>query len=175
MPQPEKISRVKEITESLTDAKSVFLTDFTGLSVEEITELRREFRKADVTYLVVKNTLAQRSCQEVGLDSMVPFLYGPTGLAIANSDPVAPVRIIADFLKAHKGKEKPEIKGAVLEGQVLDAAQTEALKDIPPREILLAQVCGGIGAPLTGFVGSLNAILSQFVYALNAIKDKKED
>lgn len=174
MPQPEKIKRVETITESLSNANGVFLTDFTGLSVEEMTQLRREFRKADVSYLVVKNTLAKRSCEQIGLDQMIPFLNGPTGFAIAHGDPVAPVRIISDFLKSHKEKGKPEIRGAIVEGQMLDAADAEAIKNIPSREYLLAQVVSGIAAPLTSFVGGLQAMLSKLVYTLDAIKDKKE-
>ncbi len=174
MPQPEKIKRVEEISDSLKQAKGVFLTDFSGLSVEEITELRRNFRKAEVSYMVVKNTLARRSCQEVGLDDMVPYLTGPTGLALANNDPVAPVRVIIDFLKAHKEKAKPEIKGAVVEGQVLTAQEAEAMKNIPPREVLIGQVVGGIAAPLTGLVGGLQGVIRNLVYTLDAVKVKKE-
>lgn len=174
MPQPEKIKRVEEITESLKQAKGVFLTDFSGLDVEEITQLRRNFRKADVSYMVVKNTLARRSCQEVGLDDMVPYLNGPTGLALANNDPVAPVRVIVDFVKEHKEKGKPEIKGAVVEGQVLTAAEAEAMKNIPPREVLIAQVVGGIAAPLNGLVGGLQGVIRNLVYTLDAVREKKE-
>ncbi len=174
MPQPQKIQRVEEISESLKKANAVFLTDFSGLSVEEITHLRREFRKADVSYLVVKNTLARRSCQDIGMDGMVPYLTGPTGLALANGDPVAPVRVISEFLKAHKEKQKPEIKGAIVEGQVLTAQEAESMKDIPPREVLIAQVVGGIAAPLSGLVGGLQGIMSKLVYALDAVKEKKE-
>lgn len=174
MPQPQKIQKVEEISENLKNANGVFLTDFSGLSVEEITQLRREFRKADVSYLVVKNTLAKRSCEEIGLEGMVPYLTGPTGLALANGDPVAPVRVIVDFLKAHKNKEKPEIKGAVVEGQMLTAKEAEAMKDIPTRDVLVAQVVGSIAAPLSGLVGGLQGVISKLVYALDAVKEKKE-
>ncbi len=174
MPQPQKIQKVEEIAESLQRASGVFLTDFSGLSVEEITQLRREFRKADVAYLVVKNTLAKRSCEQVGLESMIPYLTGPTGLALALGDPVAPVRVISDFVKQHKEKGKPEIKGAVVEGQMLSAAEAEAMKNIPPREVLIAQVVGGIAAPLSGLVGGLQGVISKLVYALDAVKEKKE-
>lgn len=173
MPQPEKVKRVEEISESLRRAKGVFLTDFSGLSVGEMTQLRREFRKADVSYMVVKNTLAKRSCQEVGLSGMVQYLNGPTGLAIANADPMAPVRVIVDFLKVNKAKGKPEIKGAVVEGQMLTAAEAEAMKNIPPRHVLIAQVVGGIAAPLTKLVGGLQGVMRNLVYTLDAIKTKK--
>jgi len=174
MPQPQKIQKVEQISESLQNANGIFLTDFSGLSVEEITQLRREFRKADVAFLVVKNTLAKRSCEAIGMESMVPYLTGPTGLALAQGDPVAPVRVISEFLKKHKDKEKPEIKGAVVEGQILTAAEAGAMKNIPPREVLIAQVVGSIAAPLSGLVGGLNGIISKLVYAIDAIKEKKE-
>ena len=175
MPQPEKINTVEEISASLRQAKAVFLTDFSGLSVEEITQLRREFRKADVSYMVVKNTLAKRSCEQVGLEGMVQYLNGPTALALANADPVAPIRVIVDFLKAHKEKGKPEIKGAVVEGEMLTAQEAEAIKNIPPRPVLIAQVVSGIAAPLTGLVGGLQGIIRNFVYAVDAVRTKKEN
>jgi large subunit ribosomal protein L10 len=175
MPQPEKIKKVDAITESLKQAKGVFLTDFSGLTVHQITQLRREFRKADVGYLVVKNTLAERSCREVGMDAMIPFLNGPTGMAFAYKDPVAPVRIIIDFLKLNKEKGKPEIKGAIVEGQMLNAKEAEAIKDLPSRAQLNAQIVSGISGPLYALVGGLNSLVSKLVYALDAIKEQKED
>ncbi|MDZ7317368.1 MAG: 50S ribosomal protein L10 [candidate division KSB1 bacterium] len=174
MPQPEKIAKVETITESLRKAKGVYITDFSGLTVEQMTQLRREFRKAQVGYLVVKNTLAERSCRELGMDSMIPFLKGPTGLAVAYGDPVAPVRIIVEFLKKNKEKGKPELKGALVEGQLLSAAQAEAMKDLPTREQLIAQVVGAIAAPLSGLAGTLNSLIGKFVGTLDAVREKKE-
>lgn len=170
MPKQVKIHKVDEIRDSLSKAKGVFMTDFNGLSVEEITQLRREFHKANVNYLVVKNTLARISAKDVGMDQILPFLTGPTGLAIALDDPTAPIRIISDFAK---GKDKLSVKAAVIDGQLLSAAEAEAIKDLPPREILLAQVVSGIAAPLSGLVGGLKAMLNQLVYTINAIKEKK--
>ncbi len=171
MPQPVKVKKLEEINDSLSKAKSVFLTDFTGLTVEEITRLRAEFRKNNVKYLVVKNTLARISAKENGFEQIVPFLNGPTGMAIALGDPVAPVRIIYDF---KKDKEKPSIKAAMLEGQLLDQAAVEEVRKIPSREILLAQVVSAMASPITGFMGGIQAILSNMVGVLQAIKEKKE-
>lgn len=171
MPQQYKYDRVDVITKALENAKSVYMTDFTGLSVEEITDLRRRFRKENVSYLVVKNTLAKLSAEKVGLKDMVSYLTGPTGLAVSYDDPIAPVRVIAEFQKAHK---KPELRAAILEGKLLDEKAAVALKDIPPREVLLGQVVSGIAAPLSGLVGGLQGILRNLVYVLNAVKDKKE-
>ena len=171
MPQQYKLDRVGEISESLKDAKGVYMTDFTGLSVEQITNLRREFRNANVNFVIVKNTLAKISAEKVGMKDMVPYLAGPTGLAISNDDPIAPVRVIVDFQKKH---QKPTLKAAIVEGKVLDESQASALKDIPTRDVLLGQVVSGIAAPLTGLVGGLQGILRNLVYVLNAVKENKE-
>ena len=171
MPQPEKIQKIEEICRSLTNAKSVFMTDFSGLSVEEMTELRRELRKVDVNFVVVKNTLAKLSAQKVGLEKMNPYFTGPTGLAIALNDPIAPVRVIYDF---QQKKKKPTIKAAIFEGQLLDQEAVEEVRNIPSKEQLLGMIVSGISSPLTGFIGGLQSILSKLVYTLNAIKEKKE-
>jgi len=171
MPQPQKIKRVEEIAESLTSAKSIFMTDFQGLTVEEMNDLRREFDKAGVKYMVVKNTLARISAQQVGFEQMLPYLTGPTGLALSFEDPIAPVRIIFDF---KKGREKPTIKAAILEGELLDEKAAEEMRNIPPREVLLGQVVSGMAAPISGFVGALKSMLTNLVYALDQIREQKE-
>ena len=171
MPTLEKEQAVQRLVETMGDAKSIFLTDFTGLSVEQLSQLRREFRKADVEYIVVKNTLAKISAQKVGYDDIVPYFQGPVGLAISKKDPVAPVRVIFDFKK--KG-DKPNIKGAYIEGQLFDQASAEKMKDIPSREVLLTQIASGFAAPISGLVGGLQGIITGLLYTLKAIQDKKE-
>jgi len=171
MPRPEKIKRVEEISDSLSQAKSIFMTDFQGLTVEEMNSLRREFDKVGVRYVVVKNTLAKLSAEKVGYSQMLPYLNGPTGLALAFEDPIAPIRIIFDF---KKGKDKPAIKAAILEGQLLDEKAAEEMRNIPPREVLLGQVVSGMAAPISGFVGALKSMLTNLVYALDQIREKKE-
>jgi large subunit ribosomal protein L10 len=171
MAQPAKVKRVEELKETLNQAKSIYMTDFTGLSVEDITRLRRELRKGRVSYVVVKNTLARISAQQTGLDKIVPYLDGPTGLAIALEDPVAPGRILFDF---QKDKQKLKIKAAFMEGQILDEKSALEVRLIPPRGVLMAQVVTGIAAPLSNLVGSLQALLSNLAFAINAVKEKKE-
>jgi large subunit ribosomal protein L10 len=172
MPQPQKIKRVEEISEILSQAKSIFMTDFTGLSVEQISKLRRQFKEQDVTYLVVKNTLARISAKQSGFENMIPYLSGPTGLALSFKDPVSPVRIISDF---QKETEKPTIKAAILEGELLDQQAAEQLRDIPSREVLLGQVLAGINSPLAGFAGTLHTLLSKLVRTVDALCQKKEE
>lgn len=171
MPQAEKAQKVDQLSDALSKATSVFMTDFTGLSVEDITRLRREMRKAGVKYIVVKNTLARISAEKAGISQMVPYLTGPTGLALSFDDPASPVRIIFDF---RKDKEKPAIKAAVIEGELLNQQAAEQIRNIPPRQILLGQVVSAMAAPLSGFIGGLSSIMSKLVYTINAIKEKKE-
>ena len=172
MPRPDKIQKVQDVSDSLSQAKSIFMTDFTGLSVEEMTILRREFRKADVHYVVVKNTLAKLSAKKSGFDNMVKFLTGPTGLAISFDDPVAPIRIIDSFQKKHD--KQPSIKAAIVEGELLDEQATQEIRSIPSRDVLLGQVVSGIASPISGLVGGLQGLFRNLVYALDAIKEKKE-
>lgn len=171
MPRPDKIQKVQDVSDSLSQATSIFMTDFTGLSVEEMTMLRREFRKANVQYVVVKNTLAKLSAEKAGYDSMIKFLNGPTGLAMSFDDPVAPIRIIDSFQKQH---DKPSIKAAIVEGELLDEKTTQEIRSIPSRDVLLGQVVSSLAAPISGLVGGLNGLLRNLVYALDAIKEKKE-
>lgn len=172
MPNPEKISRVDKLHKDLEGASGVYLTDFTGLSVEQITELRREFRKVDVNYIVVKNTLAKLSAEKAGFDKLLPYLKGPTGLAISKEDPIAPVKVIYEFKKS---REKPAIKGAIIEGRFYDEETAEEMRKIPSRDELIGQVCFTFSAPISGFVSGLNSLLTNLVYAVNAIKEQKEE
>jgi large subunit ribosomal protein L10 len=171
MPQPDKIKKVEELSNALGDAKSIFLTDFTGLTVAEMTDLRREFRKQNVEYVVVKNTLAKRSAREVGIEDVLPYLNGPTGLAIAKEDPVAPVRVIWGFKEKI---DKPTIKGAVVEGQFIGQQAAEDMRKIPTRDVLLGKVVSALNSPISGFVGGLNSMMTKLVYALDQIKEQKE-
>jgi large subunit ribosomal protein L10 len=170
MLRPEKEQRVKDISEQLSSAKSVFMTDFKGLTVDDMTRLRQEFRKAGVKYVVVKNTLARLSAEKIGHPDMIKFLNGPTGLALAFEDPVAPVRVIHDFENAIK----PTIKAAIVEGQLLDEQAAEEIRKIPPRQVLLGQLVSGIVAPISGLVGSLKAVMSNLVNVLDQIKETKQ-
>lgn len=172
MPTELKAKKLEEIDDSLSKAHSVFITDFSGLTVEEVTRLRKEFRKNHVKYIVVKNTLARISAKKYGYDKLTPYLNGPTGLAIALDDPTAPVRVIFDF---KKDKEKPAIRAAFLEGQLLDKEAAESIRHIPPRDVLLGQVVSAMAAPISGFIGGLQQLMSKLAYTISAIKDKKEN
>ncbi|MGI6169500.1 MAG: 50S ribosomal protein L10 [Christensenellales bacterium] len=167
-----KAELVAGIKEMLEKSSGVILYDYRGLTVSEVTALRNEFRSAGVVYKVLKNTMVQRAVDEIpGLEGLKPYLEGPTAIAFGYEDPVAPAKILSEFIKKIK---KSEIKAGVVEGQVIDAEGVKALANLPSREVLLAKMLGSMNAPITGFVSVLSGTLRSLVCALNAVKEKKE-
>ena len=169
MKRTEKEQLVTELTDKLKGAKALYYTDFTGLNVKRMTELRRLLRRAGVEYVVIKNTLALRAVNDSGLAGT--RLRGPTGLAITK-DPVSGAKVLADFAK--ENDQKPEIKGGLLEGKAIAVEQVKQLASLPSREQMLAQLAGGLQAPLAGFVGVLNGMLYQMIGALEALRAQRE-
>ena len=160
---------VAELTGKLKGASAVYYTDFTGLNVKRMTELRRRFRKAGVEYVVIKNTLALRAVNDSGLTG--ERLRGPTGVVVG-TDPVAAAKVLSDF--ARENDQKPEIKGGLLDGRQIGVEQVKAIANLPPREQLLAELAGGLQAPLAGFVGAMNGLLYMFAGALDALRTQRE-
>jgi len=163
---------VAELTEKLKTAKASFLADYRGLTVEEVNDLRGKLRDAAGTeYRVVKNTLLKLAMKETDAAQLTELLSGPTAIAIAQGDVVAPAKALSEYAKSN---DKFELKGAVLEGQLIDLAGIKALADLPSREVLLSQVLSSINAPATNFVCVLSAVPRSLVQVLSAIKDQKE-
>lgn len=172
MARPSKVAAVAEIKDKLGRAQGAVITDYRGLNVAQVTELRQKLRDAGVEYKVLKNTLTIRAAEESGLDSIVPLLVGPTAIAFGYDDPVAPAKVISEFAKAHKHLE---VKGGLLEGQMLDIDGVKALADLPSREVLLGQVARGMQAPIAGLVNVLQGSIRNVVYALDAVRKQKEE
>jgi len=172
MPTEQKVETVAQVAEQIKEAKSVWLTDFTGLNVEEISELRRAFRGASVEYRVVKNTLARLSMKSAGHEEMIEYLEGPTAMAFGMADPVAPARVIKAFSKK---SDKVKIKVCLFEGTLIGTDKLEAIANLPTRHELLGQLVGVLNAPLSNFVGALSGVMSKLVYALDAVKKQKEE
>src|SRR5512140_3521715 len=143
MKRTEKEQLVSELKDKLRGAKSLYYTDFTGLNVKGMTELRRRFRRAGVEYVVIKNTLALRAVNESGLVGV--RLKGPTGLVMA-TDPVEAAKILTDFAKAND--QRPTVKGGLFAGAAIDAAQVKRLASMPSREQMLAELGAGLQSPL---------------------------
>lgn len=173
----EKILHLKQevvqgLSEKIKSAKSIVLADYRGLTVEQDTELRSALRKAGVEYKVVKNTLTRFAMKENGLGEIDSFLNGPTAMALSDSDPVAPAKVLAEYAKKY---DKLELKAGVVEGKVIDVNGVKALAELPPREVLIARVLGGFNAPITGLVNVLNGNIRGLVVALNAIAEQKAE
>jgi large subunit ribosomal protein L10 len=171
MPKPEKVQAVAELKEKLTRARSLVLTDFRSLRVQELDALRGGLRKAGAEYHIVKNTLLTIAADEAGVKGLSPYLVGPTAIAIGFDDPVAPAKAVQDFIRQYR---KLEVKGGFVEGRSIDAEGVKALADLPSRESLIASVVGGIQGPLYGLVGALSGLQRNLVYALDQIRHQKE-
>jgi large subunit ribosomal protein L10 len=168
-PKPEKVQQVQTISELLDRASGVVLTDYRGLTVAEKADLTRRLRAVDAEYHVVKNTLFRRAYGERGEDPGA-LLEGPTAIAFALTDPVAPAKVLTDFIRE---KKKASVKGAVVDGKLFDAAGVTKLAQLPPKDVLMAQVVGSIQSPLSGLVYSLQGVLGNFVRTVQAIHDQK--
>jgi len=169
----EKKSIVAELKGKLSASKGAVLTTSRGLTVAQDTQLRRKLREAGVEYRVVKNTMTRIAAQEVGIEGLDVYLEGPTAIAISEVDPVAPARIISDFIKENKLKAL-EIKAGLLDGKVIDAEGVKALADLPSREVLLSKMLAGMQSPIAGFVNVLQGTIRNFVYTLEAVRKQKE-
>ena len=170
MKRTEKEQLVSELKEQIGAAKALYYTDFTGLNVKRMTDLRRKFRKAGVQYVVIKNTLALRAVNESGL--VGERLKGPTGLVMAK-DAVGAAKVLTDFAK--ENDQRPAVKGGLLDGSSIDAAQVKRLAAMPSREQMLAELGAGLQSPLGAFVGALNGLLMTFAGALDALKTQREN
>ena len=175
MLRPEKQQLVEELSDKLSRAKAFFLTDYSGLNVEKISDLRRRFRSKSVEYFVVKNKLTRLALKNIGIDTLDDSLIGPTAIAFSYEDPAAPAKIISEFVKEFREVEKPTIKIGMVENEVLTTEQMVELINLPTREVLISMVLSGINGPLSGLVGSLNGVLSKLVLTLKALEEKKAE
>ena len=161
---------VESLQRQLLESPNLYLTDFTGLDVTRMTELRRRFREAGVEYLVVKNTLMQRAMAANNIDTLDEYLNGPTGMVLAGERPIEAAKVLTEFRKEH---ERPEIKIGLLDGQPVAPSEIERMATLPSREQLLAQFAGTMQAPIAGFLGVMNAVLTQFVGAVEALRAQR--
>lgn len=170
-PAGAKVEVVGELRTLVGQTQAALLTDYRGLSVAELTDLRKKLRVVDAEFRVVKNTLFKRAADGLlPVGDMEAHLSGPTAIGFAKSDPVGAAKVLLDFLKDHKAIS---LKAGVMDGQVLSTAQVDALSKTPPREVLLSQMLGSLQSPIAGFVGTLSGILSNFVFTLQAVADKQ--
>jgi large subunit ribosomal protein L10 len=168
----DKIQWTAELVEGISDADILYLTDFTGLSVKDMTELRRRFREAGSRFVVVKNRLALRALEQLDLPDISEYLRGPTGIVVAREDPVLPAKTLREFAK--ENEDRPAVKVGVVDKRVISANEIQQLADLPSREALLAGIVGSLTAPLSGIVGVLNALLRDVAYMVEEVARKRE-
>ncbi|MEE9288825.1 MAG: 50S ribosomal protein L10 [Bacteroidota bacterium] len=173
MKKKQKEQNVAEVTERVSRASALYFTDFTGITVEEANDLRREFRNAGVDYRVVKNTLARRALTEVGgYDSALECLRGPTGIVFGYDDPIGPARIIKKF---YDKSEKLKLKLCVFEHKVYDGAQLNELAMLPSKNEAIASILSIVDSPIAGVVGAVAAVLRDLTSVLDAIERRKSE
>jgi len=172
MPRPEKVAAVDEVSQRLTDSTATVLTEYRGLSVDDLAELRARLRENDASYRVVKNTLTRLAARDAGFDIPNDLLVGPTAITFCAGDPVAAAKALRTFSKQH-----PElvIKGGVLDGRVLDAAETTRLADLESREELLARLAGAMQSIIAQPARLAQANLSKLARLFAALQDRRAD
>jgi len=169
MKRAEKEQLVTELRDKLKNSSSLYYTDFTGLNVKRMTELRRRLKRAGIDYVVIKNTLALRAVNESGL--VGEKLKGPTGLVVGK-DPVTAARLLTEFAKEFE--DKPAMKGGMLQGKAIDNAQLKRMASLPSREQMLADLAASMQSPMAAFLGALSGPLYMFAGALDALKTQRE-
>jgi len=167
----EKEKVVEALHEKFSRAKAVLLTDFRGLNMSAMNELRSQLREASVDYRVVKNTLMSRAADGTDMALLKEHFFGPCAVALSYEDPVASAKILVKFSEDNAALE---VKAGVVEGQVIDFAGIKRLSKLPPHEVLLAQLLSVMNAPVTGLVMVLNGMMRNFLNVLEAVKAQKE-
>lgn len=156
----EKVALVNEIAEKLQNSKSTIITDYRGLTVGQVTELRKRLRDAGIEFKVLKNTMTRRAADQVNLGEVNEFLVGPSAIAFSTDDVVAPARILNDFAKEHKALE---LRAGIVEGKVIGTEEVKALAELPSRDGLLSMLLSVLQAPMRNLA-----------YAVKQIADKQE-
>ena len=173
-----ELSKIKQAKQAIIDdiqgkidkSQSVVLVNYIGLNVEEVSELRNQFRAVNVEYKVMKNTMILRAAQNLGIEGLDEHLKGTTALAFSYDDPTAGPKVMKDFIKKTK---KTEIKCGLLGKDFIDTTQVEALANVPNKETLVAMLLSVMNGPVRGFATALNQIPTGLVRALNAVKEQK--
>lgn len=169
-PRPAKVATVDEIRVKLTASNAALLTEYRGLSVKDLADLRAALRPSGAQYKIYKNTLARRAATAAGQEGLVELLEGPTAITFVTGDPVEAARALREFAKVAPAFS---VKGGLLGGRVLSARDVNALADIEPRDVLLAKVAGALQAPLVKAAGLFQAFTRNMAYGVKALIDQR--
>src|SRR5688572_21385971 len=169
-PRGEKVAVVDEVKSKLSSSSAALLTEYRGLKVGELAELRRTLRKSGGEYKIYKNTLVRFAVRDLGLDISEDTLTGPTAIAFVDGDAAAVAKALRDYARVNANLV---LKGGILGTKALTADETRALAELPPRQVLLAQLAGALQAPLVKMAGLLQALPRNMAYGLKALIDQK--
>ena len=171
MNRNEKSEIISEIKELLESSSAVYLTDYHGINVEDISSLRTQFRNEGVRYKVYKNTLVKRALDEIGkYDKIADHLTGMVGFAFTTKNPTAPAKIINKYFG---DKEKLSLKACYVEGEYFDGSQLKALATLPTKNELIASIMGSLNSPVSGIVGAINAVMRDLVSVVEQISKRE--
>lgn len=167
----QKIAR--ELAERLREAGTIYLTDFTGLDVQAMTELRDRLSGEGLQYRVVKNTLMRRALEELDLPDISSHLAGPTGLVLGREDPVVPAKVVREFAREHE--DRPVVKVGIVDRRTVTPEDVGTLARLPSHQDLLASIAGGLTAPAAGIAGVLAGLIRDLAYMIGAVPGARED
>ena len=170
MPSEKNQDELAQLTEKLDRAKAVYFTDFLGLDVSSITELRSEFFKASIEFKVAKNTLLKLAAENINLEGLDDFLVGSTAIAISYDEPTAPAKVLKKFTEDH---DTPEVKAILFDGEVLDGSEYLKFATLPTKDELLTKLVLMLNSPITILARTLSASMTNFVNGLNNLKNTK--
>lgn len=170
MKSKSKAETVEELRRSIDSQKGAVVAEFRGLTVTEITSLRKKLRGVNAEFKVVKNTLMRLAAKDTGFGQLDGFFKGPTAVALTQGDAVALAKAMKEFAA---GSPKVKIKAGFFEGRVLGTKDVETLADVPPREVLLARLAGGMASPIAQLARALSGTPRKLAYALNSIQEQK--
>ena len=171
MPSKKNINQLEDLTKLFAKAKAVYFTEYHGLNVGDMTELRSEFFKQGVEYKVAKNTLIELAATKNNIDSISEFLKGSTALAISFDEPVAPAKVIKKF---SNGRDLPHVKGILFDGKVFPGKDFKKLADLPSKDELLSKFVSQLNSPMQKLLYGLRSPMQKLVGALGNLKDKKD-
>jgi len=170
-PKPKKVETVRELTDKVGRARGIFFTEYKGLTVAEMTDLRRQCYQHHAEYMICKNTFTRMVMKEKGYEQALPQFVGPTGLVFGFDDPTAAAKLLHEYAAKN---EKLILKGGIFEGKIISKKDIEAIKDLPNREQALAMLFAAINGPVQSFYNVISAIIRDFVSVVDQIAEKKK-
>ena len=171
MATPKKAEALEQVSDKLKRAQALVITDYRGLSVAQLQDLRRKLRASGVDYLVVKNTLARRAADENGLEDLKAALVGPVGMAIGYDEPIAPAKLVNEYIRQTR---MLTVTSGMLSGRLLSADEVKQLGDLPSREVLLGQLAGSLNHSVAQLAGAMQSVVQKLANGLDAYRQKLE-